>query len=111
MRPKVRQGASRRQLSCRRWWLLPCRLPPTRPARPLAVQVQHRPWQRRAIQYAAYAFWPLLLLWIITSYPGSGSSRRHGPAGASTTAAGGQQGGWGGTRVVGRLASAPRFVL
>lgn len=89
MRPKVREGASRRPLCSRRRRLLPL-LPAAADdsargsLNTPAPQVHQRPWQRRAVQYAAYAFWPLLLLWIITSYPGSGSaSRRHGPAGAS----------------------------
>jgi hypothetical protein len=43
-------------------------------AAPPVLQVQQRPWQRRAFQYGSYAFWPLLLLWLISSYPRGGGS-------------------------------------
>ncbi|KAL4441531.1 hypothetical protein ABPG77_002035 [Micractinium sp. CCAP 211/92] len=39
-------------------------------------KAQQKPWQRRAVQYGLYAIWPLLLLWLISSYPGSGGGGR-----------------------------------
>lgn len=48
-----------------------------------------RAWQRRAWQYATYAFWPLLFLWLFSAYPSSspqGNIQRHHPAGACAPA-------------------------
>lgn len=46
---------------------------------------QQKPSSRKAFHYAAYAFWPLLVLWVLYSYP-SGASQaaatRH-PKGAT----------------------------
>lgn len=43
------------------------------PSVPCPQTQQQKPWQRRAVQYGLYAIWPLLLLWLISSYPGSRS--------------------------------------
>lgn len=61
--------------------------------RRLPAQVYNqKPWQRRAVQYGLYAIWPLLLLWLISSYPSgsdSGGVTRH----TTTGAKGGRGGG------------------
>ena len=56
------------------------------------MQVVQRPWQRRAFQYGSYAFWPLLLLWLISSYPrGGGSALSQRTPGGELSGAGGGQ--------------------
>ena len=58
--------------------------PPPLPRRMQAPPLQQKPWQRKAFQYAAYAFWPMLVVWVIYSYPsgGRGSAAARLPAGA-----------------------------
>lgn len=41
---------------------------------PQQAHLQQKPWPRKAFQYAAYAFWPMLVLWVLYSYPGGRQS-------------------------------------